>query len=116
VLWQNPITSFFNRGIVEQNQVAFQQGDAKNSFYFSAQNVIDKGVVPKDKNTRTSVSVRGARTFGMFQSRLLCELTPVPASVLTLQVTTVHCFTPLFCNGLRFWISNNSRIQTTVLL
>ncbi|MBD1363642.1 SusC/RagA family TonB-linked outer membrane protein [Mucilaginibacter sp. ZT4R22] len=66
-LEQNPITSFFNRGIVEQNQVAFQQGDAKNSFYFSAQNVIDKGVVPKDKNTRTSVSVRGARTFGIFK-------------------------------------------------
>ncbi|AMR31061.1 hypothetical protein A0256_06295 [Mucilaginibacter sp. PAMC 26640] len=66
-LKQNPITSFFNRGIVEQNQVAFQQGDAKNSFYFSAQNVIDKGVVPKDKSTRTAVSVRGARTFGIFK-------------------------------------------------
>jgi TonB-linked SusC/RagA family outer membrane protein len=66
-LEKNPITSFFNRGIVEQNQVAFQQGDAKNSFYFSAQNVLDKGVVPKDKSTRTSVSVRGARTFGIFK-------------------------------------------------
>ncbi|PAW92862.1 hypothetical protein CKK33_04900 [Mucilaginibacter sp. MD40] len=67
-LKKNPIESFFNTGIVEQNEVSVQQGDANNSFYLSAQNVYSKGVVPNDKNLRTSVSSRGARTLGMFKA------------------------------------------------
>ncbi|QXV66257.1 SusC/RagA family TonB-linked outer membrane protein [Mucilaginibacter sp. 21P] len=65
---KNPIESFFNTGIVEQNEVSVQQGDAANSFYLSAQNVYSKGVVPNDKNLRTSVSARGARTLGIFKA------------------------------------------------
>ena len=64
----NPIKSFFNTGIVEQNEISVQQGDAANSFYLSAQNVYTKGVVPNDKNVRTSVSVRGAKTIGIFKA------------------------------------------------
>jgi TonB-linked SusC/RagA family outer membrane protein len=111
-LEQNPITSFFNRGIVEQNQVAFQQGDAKNSFYFSAQNVIDKGVVPKDKNTRTSVSVRGARTFGMFKVDYSAAYTRTSISTYTtayngaLLYTTVMQW-PAFLDIKQFQDSNN---------
>jgi TonB-linked SusC/RagA family outer membrane protein len=111
-LAQNPITSFFNRGIVEQNQVAFQQGDAKNSFYMSAQNVIDKGVVPKDKSTRTSVSVRGARTFGIFKADYSVSYTRTSISTYgtgyngALLYTTVLQW-PAFLDIKQFQDSNN---------
>lgn len=111
-LAQNPITSFFNRGIVEQNQVALQQGDAKNSFYFSAQNVIDKGVVPKDKSTRTSASVRGARTFGIFKVDYSASYTRTSVSTYgtgyngAILYTTVMQW-PAFLDIKQFQDSNN---------
>nr|WP_294946436.1 SusC/RagA family TonB-linked outer membrane protein [uncultured Mucilaginibacter sp.] len=111
-LAQNPITSFFNRGIVEQNQVAFQQGDAKNSFYFSAQNVIDKGVVPKDKSTRTAVSVRGAKTFGMFKADYSVSYTRTSISTYGTGYNGALLFTsvmqwPAFLDIKQFQDSNN---------
>ncbi|MBS1502427.1 MAG: TonB-dependent receptor, partial [Bacteroidetes bacterium] len=62
----NPIQEFFQTGYTEQNDISFQQGDSKNSFYMSAQNAYRTTVVPDDKNVRDAFSVRGHRTYGIF--------------------------------------------------
>ena len=62
----NPIKAFFNTGITEQNDISISQGDAKNSFFMSAQNVYSTGIVPNDENIKYAFSVRGHRTFGNF--------------------------------------------------
>ena len=62
----SPIKAFFQRGITEQNDISIQQGDANNSFFFSAQNVYRTTVAPMDKYKKNAFSARGKRTFGMF--------------------------------------------------
>ncbi len=62
----SPIKAFFQTGITEQNDVSIQQGDAANSFFFSAQNVYRTTVAPNDKSHKNAFSARGKRTFGMF--------------------------------------------------
>ena len=62
----SPIQAFFKTGITEQNDISFQQGDAQNSFFFSAQNSNRTDVVPLDKNIRNAFSIRGHRTYGIF--------------------------------------------------
>jgi len=64
----SPIEQFFQTGITEQNDISFSQGDAKNSFYISAQNAYRTTVVPLDKNIKNALSVRGHRTYGIFSA------------------------------------------------
>ncbi|MGZ4007404.1 MAG: SusC/RagA family TonB-linked outer membrane protein, partial [Mucilaginibacter sp.] len=64
----SPIKAFFVTGYTEQNDVSFQQGDSKNSFFISAQNVRRSTVVPDDKNLKNAFSVRGHRTYGIFSA------------------------------------------------
>ena len=62
----NPVQQFFQTGYTEQNDISFQQGDSKNSFFMSAQNAYRTTVVPNDKNIKDAFSVRGHRTYGIF--------------------------------------------------
>lgn len=62
----SPIEAFFQTGVTEQNDISYSEGDAKNSFFMSAQNVYRTDVVPMDKNIRNAFSVRGHRTYGIF--------------------------------------------------
>ena len=62
----SPIKAFFKTGVTEQNDISIQQGDANNSFFFSAQNVYRTTVAPQDKYWKNSFSARGKRTFGIF--------------------------------------------------
>ena len=62
----NPIKAFFNTGFTEQNDISYQQGDGKNSFFMSAQNVYKTGIVPNDVNKKNAFSVRGHNTFSIF--------------------------------------------------
>jgi TonB-linked SusC/RagA family outer membrane protein len=64
----SPIKAFFNTGYTEQNDISFSQGDAKNSFFISAQNAYRTTVVPDDKNIKNAFSVRGHRTAGIFSA------------------------------------------------
>jgi len=64
----SPIKAFFNTGFTEQNDISFSQGDAKNSFFMSAQNAYRTTVVPDDKNIKNAFSVRGHRTYGIFSA------------------------------------------------
>ena len=64
----NPVHAFFQTGYTEQNDISFQQGDAKNSFFISAQNAYRTTIVPGDKNVRNTFSVRGHRTYGIFSA------------------------------------------------
>ncbi len=61
-----PINQFFQTGYTIQNDISYSQGDAKNSFFMSAQNSYRTTVVPDDKNVRNAFSVRGHRTYGIF--------------------------------------------------
>jgi len=62
----NPIQDFFKTGYTEQNNISYQQGDSKNSFYMSAQNVYKTDIVEGDKSIKDAFSVRGHRTYGIF--------------------------------------------------
>ncbi len=62
----SPVKAFFNTGITEQNDISIQQGDARNSFYVSAQNVNRTTVVPNDESNKYAFSVRGHQTLGKF--------------------------------------------------
>ena len=63
---ESPIKAFFKTGVTEQNDISIQQGDDKNSFFFSAQNVYRTTVVPNDVYKKNAFSARGRRTFGIF--------------------------------------------------
>jgi TonB-linked SusC/RagA family outer membrane protein len=65
---KNPIEQFFQTGMTEQNDISFSQGDAKNSFYISAQNAYRTTVVPSDLNIKNAFSFRGHRTYGIFSA------------------------------------------------
>lgn len=65
---KDPRKNFFNTGVTEQNDLSYSQGDADNSFFFSAQNVYTEGVVPDDKNKRTAIRIAAARKFGIFKA------------------------------------------------
>lgn len=66
-LAKSPIKAFFNTGYTEQNDLSFQSGDTDNNFYFSAQNVYTKGVVPDDLFKRTALRASGVKTYGIFK-------------------------------------------------
>ena len=59
---------FFQVGVTMQNDVSYQAGDEKNSFYLSAQDVKTTGTIPMDKNRRTGVRLAGSRTTGIFHA------------------------------------------------
>lgn len=109
---KNPIEAFFNTGFVEQNDVSFSQGDANNSFYLSAQNAYSKGVIPNDKNNRTALSVRGAKTYGKFKMDFSAGYTKTDISTYGLGYNNSNLFTnliqwPSFLNIKDFKDSNN---------
>lgn len=64
---KSPIEAFFKTGLTEQNDLSYQSGDADNNFYFSAQNVYTKGVIPDDLSKRTSLRASGTKTYGIFR-------------------------------------------------
>lgn len=64
---KSPIEAFFKTGLTEQNDLSYQSGDADNNFYFSAQNVYNKGVIPDDLSKRTSLRASGTKTYGIFK-------------------------------------------------
>jgi TonB-linked SusC/RagA family outer membrane protein len=59
---------FFNTGRIMQNDFSFSQGDADNSFFFSYQNVDNKGVVPNDASSRNAVRLGASKRFGIFNA------------------------------------------------
>jgi TonB-linked SusC/RagA family outer membrane protein len=65
---KHPIENFFNTGVTMQNDFSYQTGDVDNAFFISAQHVLSDGVVPDDKNRRTSLRVSGAKRFGIFKA------------------------------------------------
>ena len=54
----------FDIGRTLNNQVAFQGGDEKGTFYMSLENNNTEGVVPHDKSQRTGVRLSASRTEG----------------------------------------------------
>jgi TonB-linked SusC/RagA family outer membrane protein len=65
---KNGKLKFFDTGVSVQNDVSYQVGDDKNSFYLSAQDVKRTGTIPGDKNRRTGVRMAGSRTTGIFHA------------------------------------------------
>jgi TonB-linked SusC/RagA family outer membrane protein len=55
---------FFNTGITTQNDFSFSTGD----FYLSVQDVNIKGIVPKDRNHRTSARVSAIKEYNRFKA------------------------------------------------
>lgn len=55
---------FWNTGITNQTDVSFATSD----FYLSAQNVSIQGVLPKDRNNRTSFRVQSSKEYNSFRA------------------------------------------------
>ncbi|WP_437918125.1 SusC/RagA family TonB-linked outer membrane protein [Sphingobacterium sp. LRF_L2] len=60
---KNQKRDFFDTGVTQQNGLTFSGGDAKSTFYMSAQHAITKGIIPKDKSNKTSLRFSGTRNF-----------------------------------------------------
>lgn len=55
---------FWNTGLTNQTDISFSTGD----FYFSAQNVSIKGIVPGDQNNRRSFRMSANKEYGKFKT------------------------------------------------
>ena len=59
----NERANFFNTGVTLQTDVSVSGGDEKSRFLVSAQDANIKGIMPKDRNRRTSFRFNGSRDF-----------------------------------------------------
>ncbi len=78
---KDPRLAVFNTGLTEQNDVSYQYGDEKGTFFFSAQDVYTKGVVPNDRNRRDGITVAGSRNYGIFKTDYRVQYTQTNTSV-----------------------------------
>jgi TonB-linked SusC/RagA family outer membrane protein len=65
----------FDKGRTINNQVSFQGGDEKSSFYMSLENNNTEGVVPNDKSQRTGVRLSASRTEGKLNANFTASYT-----------------------------------------
>lgn len=54
----------FQTGVNMQHDISFSGGDARSTYFLSAQHVKVKGVIPEDRNERTNLRFNGSRNFG----------------------------------------------------
>ena len=66
----DPRKRFFQTGHSEENNISYAQGDASNSFNFSANNLYRTGVLPNDSYKRTTARVGASKTYGMFRAEV----------------------------------------------
>lgn len=64
----NAKTGFFNTGIQTQNGLTYAVGDDKNNFYVSFQDVLSKGIIPKDQSRRDNFHINGTKSTGIFSA------------------------------------------------
>ena len=60
----NERANFFNTGVTLQTDISVSGGDEKSRFLMSAQDANVRGIMPKDKNRRTSFRFNSSRDFG----------------------------------------------------
>jgi len=60
---KNQKKDFFDTGVSAQNNLSFSGGDLHSTFYFSAQHVLTRGIIPKDKSNKTSFRFTSSRNF-----------------------------------------------------
>ena len=58
---------FWDTGISAQNDLSFSGGNDKTKFYVSFQDVLRKGVMPKDQNRRDILRFNATSTYGNFK-------------------------------------------------
>jgi len=62
-------SSFFNTGIQTQNGLTYAVGDDKSNFYISFQDVLSKGIIPKDVSRRDNFHMNGSKSTGIFTAQ-----------------------------------------------
>jgi TonB-linked SusC/RagA family outer membrane protein len=77
---KDPRLAVFETGLTQQNDISYSYGDDKGSFFFSAQDVKTKGVVPNDRNRRDGVTVAGTRKYGIFKTDYRVQYTQTNTS------------------------------------
>ncbi|NJO88845.1 MAG: TonB-dependent receptor, partial [Chloroflexia bacterium] len=78
---KNQKLNFFNTGITTQNDISLSGGDEKNAFYVSFQDVNTTGVIPNDKNRRSSVRLSASKGTERFRSDFSISYTRTNTSV-----------------------------------
>jgi TonB-linked SusC/RagA family outer membrane protein len=62
--YKNGRKDFFQTGLTEQNDLSVSKGGRLGSFFISGQNVINKGVIYRDKYVRNTITGNGTLTLG----------------------------------------------------
>jgi TonB-linked SusC/RagA family outer membrane protein len=65
-LKKDPRRAFFDRGLLQQHDIAYRVGDKQNYFGLSLQYLDQKGVIPNDKYQRYVVGLKGGRVVDRF--------------------------------------------------
>jgi TonB-linked SusC/RagA family outer membrane protein len=65
----------FDKGRTLNNQVSFQGGDERGSYYMSLENNNTEGIVPHDKSQRTGVRLAASRTEGKLSANFSAAYT-----------------------------------------
>lgn len=63
---KNEKRKFFNTGVTTQQNLSYVAGDADNSFFLSAQDIVSKNVMPGDHGRRDVFRVGGTRNYSIF--------------------------------------------------
>lgn len=58
----------FQTGVNVQNDISFSGGDERSTYYLSAQQVHQAGIIPEDKNDRINLRFNGTRQFGKLKT------------------------------------------------
>lgn len=60
--------NLFQTGVNVQNDISFSGGDENSTYYLSAQQVHQTGIIPEDKNDRINLRFNGTRKFGKLKT------------------------------------------------
>ena len=63
----NAKKNFFDKGTTFTNDVSYSAGDDKSKFFFSFQDVNQKGILPKDVSRRDGIRANGSKENGIFR-------------------------------------------------
>ena len=65
---KNQKRDFFNTGVTTQQNLSFQSGGDNGSFFLSAQDIIQKNVMPEDQGRRDIFRIGGTQKYSIFSA------------------------------------------------
>lgn len=96
--YPNGRRDFFQTGLTEQNDLSVSKGGKYGSFFISGQNVVNKGVIYKDKYTRNTITGNGTLTLGRLTASGGVTYSAQQADQAGLSYTGANQYRPVYWN------------------